>query len=110
MTWAVLFFVLAALPGDLRNIWGAIFHPSVPELGWQLALGLSIKTATGLLSVIGLFLGRSWGWAFLLVSSLQCLLVQVGSLMGGGPNAWNVSELTFRVFCLAAFVRKELQR
>lgn len=93
-----ILFLALALPNDLANI-----RFSLADTDHRLALGLSLKTLMAVLAILGLWLDRTFGYAFLLGITLQSSLICVGSLLGG--DFWLPAiELLFRVNCLAFLI------
>lgn len=102
--WAAVFGLLA-LPSDLSNIWVALTDPG-PDADWRLAAGLSLKTLMTLLAVVGLWLDKTFGYCFLLGSSLQISLIRVGEFQAVDFRQYPAQlvlpgiDLTFRAVCL----------
>jgi hypothetical protein len=103
--------LLLALPQDLPNIWTGLNHPD-PTATWKLSLGLSLKTLMAVVSVLGLWQDSAAGYAFLLGSSAQNLLVASGELLAV-EDVWidhvdqiakPTLEAVFRIFCLGYLV------
>lgn len=70
------------LPADIASIrFGLETEP-------RLAVGISLKILMHLLAVAGLFLDKTFGYAFLLGASLQGLLVASGSLRSLPISDW----------------------
>jgi len=99
-------FGLLALPSDLSNIWVALTDPG-PDADWHLALGLSLKTLMTWLAVLGLWLDKTFGYCFLLGSSLQISLIRVGEFQAvdfreyPGQLVLPALDLAFRAACFA---------
>lgn len=98
-------FGLLALPTDASNIWVALTDPG-PDADWRLALGLTLKTAMTVLAVLGLWWDKTFGYCFLLGSSLQISLIRVGEFQAVDFREYPVQlvlpglDLVFRAACL----------
>lgn len=82
MAIATAVLLVCWLPADIASIrFGLETEP-------RLAVGISLKILMHLLAVAGLFLDKTFGYAFLLGASLQGLLVASGSLRSLPISDW----------------------
>lgn len=97
------FLLIYWLPTDLESIRDGL--ASEPRL----ALGISLKILMHLLAVLGLYLDKTFGYAFLLGASLQGLLVASGAFRALPTETWwlyrsqliaPTFDIYLRIFCL----------
>jgi hypothetical protein len=86
MALLTLTLFLVWLPSDINAIRDGL------ESNPRLAVGISLKLLMHTVAVVGLWLDRTMGYAFLLGASVQGLLVAVGTLRAVPMSRW--SEFT----------------
>lgn len=109
-----LVFLAVDGPGEWADIAHALFHPDA-YYHWRLALGLLIRNALIVASIVGLLQRRRYGEVCLATESVHSIIIHTGAFQAVAPDyaaywrqlVWPGLDIAFRLFCLAyVFVSK----